>query len=447
MNKTTQGSSPQKRDWSKIIFLTIAGFLLLFGSFCYGILAIRMNLQPWPLMLRGIITVKEVLAPSDKLLQSTRAPSETPIDFPLPDQVAPGLVAVAGDYKTRHTEVKVMDREGGVIHSWKPNWSEIWPGDEGDFSPRPADSIYLHGVMILPDGSLVANFEHYSTFRLDVCGNLMWKLDNLGHHSVNYAPDGTIWATAERRPQEGVLPYPMHAANLRDWTMQNISMDGEILRTIPVIDVLLNSDYEGLLYVSDRANPGDGVWGDTLHLNDIDTFPEGMESEIFETGDVMFSLRNISGIFVMDPDTLALKYVNVGQVMRQHDPDFVEGDWISVFDNRTFSMDAQAPATGSRIIEFNAVTGERRVVVDGADPETEFFSQIMSVHQPLPNGNTLIVVSDDGRLVEYTPDRKLAWRYENQTEEGLLRIYWAEVLPPELDENFFREAELTCNGN
>ena len=71
----------------------------------------------------------------------------------------------------------------------------------------------------------------------------------------------------------------------------------------------------------------------------------------------------------------------------------------------------------------------------------------MSVHQPLPNGNTLIVVSDDGRLVEYTPDRKLAWRYENQTEEGLLRIYWAEVLPPELDENFFKEAELTCNGN
>lgn len=156
---------------------------------------------------------------------------------------------------------------------------------------------------------------------------------------------------------------PMQGLDLRDWTFENTNIDGEIQRSIPVVEVFLNSGYEGLLYVSDKQNPSDRRWGDRLHENDIDTLPEGMEVEVFETG-------------------------------------------------------------------------ERLAVFDGSDPGTQFLGQIKSVDQRLENGSELIVVAGDGRLLECSADKKLAWRDENQPDEGLLRSYWAEVLPPELDEIF-----------
>jgi len=72
----------------------------------------------------------------------------------------------------------------------------------------------------------------------------------------------------------------------------------------------------------------------------------------------LISLRNISTILVIDAETKKVKFISIGRVMRQHDPDFIPGDKISVLDNRSFTSDEEFGAPMSRVVEFDARTGE-----------------------------------------------------------------------------------------
>lgn len=431
---------------SKRIFLACLAIALMGAAFIWGALAFRSNLPPIPQMRGVYYMVKEVFVPSDEVLETTGVVHEVAVSTRLPDALQAGLVLVAGDIEKRKTAVRIVDRTGRVIHEWRPFWSEIWGDDEGDFPSRPYAGMYLHGVELLPDGSLVANFEHQSTFRLDPCGDVLWKLDNLGHHSVHYADDNTLWVSAENKIASGKTGFPNHQAPLRSWTLQNISLDGEVLSTIPVIEIILKNDLHGLLYMSSKRNSAPIVTGDTLHLNDVETFPADFESEVFNPGDLLISLRNINAVMVVDPKTLEIKFVSMGRFVRQHDPDFLIGDRISVFDNRSFTLAPEAGPKVSRIVEIDARSGEVASVLDGSAEES-FFTEIMGQHQRLENGNILVVSSGEGRVREFTPDGRIAWSYENRVGEKNMRIYGSEVLSSEFDEAFFEEKRAACRDS
>lgn len=425
-------------------FVATSLTICIFGSFIYGAVAYKNNWQPIPWALYVYSTVAEVLNPSDRILKTDAVDIEAALSTPLPDALQPGLLLVAGDIADRETAVRVIDRDGNVIHEWRPIWSEIWPSYEGSFPSRPVEGMYLHGVELLPDGSLVANFEHQSTFRLDPCGNVLWKLDNLGHHSVHYSDDGTIWVPAEEfsKDPSGI---PNYYGDVRRWTIQQLNVEGEVLRVIPVIKLLQDNDLEGLLYLMDTSNGSPSATGDTLHLNDIETFPKDMESNIFDAGDLLISLRNINTVLVVDPNNLRIKFLSVGRFLRQHDPDFIAGDRISLFDNHNVPN----PENGnlaSRIIELDAHSGTSTTVLD-ATSEASFFTEIMGVHQRLPNGNILVTASGEGRVLEYTPTGRLAWRYDNRVSDSLnRRVYMAMVLPETMDKAFFVSRRAACSN-
>lgn len=431
-------------NFSKIFFFASVGIVVIVSAFFYGVLAQRNSLPPVPLIRSVFEMVSELFNPSDQAMETTGVPVDPPVETLIADELQPGLLMVAANTGLRRTAVRVIDREGTVLHEWTPLWSEIWPVGEGTFLARPASDFFLHGVEILPDGSLVANFENLSTFRLSPCGEILWKLDNNGHHYVHYAEDGTLWVGAENNYAKGRSPYPNHKTPLRSWTLQNLTLDGEEIRTIPVIDIFFQNGMEGLLYLSRLPNNAPIVAGDTLHLNDLDIFPSTLESDVFEPGDIMFSLRNINGVFVVDPDTLEFKFKSVGHVMRHHDPDFLPGNKISVFDNRNFTLGYRDRPPRSRIVELDAVTGESTVVLGEADSEYAFFTEIMGNHQRLDNGNMLIVSTGEGRLMEYTEDGRLAWRLDNTVEDVNQRIMGAAVLPDYQDQAFFSSLAENC---
>ncbi|WP_298976285.1 arylsulfotransferase family protein [uncultured Roseobacter sp.] len=439
----------RKPDASLLIFRICAVVVVLGLAFTYGVMAQKHRLFPMPQIRSATEQIKELLAPSDQILVASNVRYDTPVESLLPDRLAPGLLMVAEIVQDRDTAVRIIDRSGQTIHEWRPVWSEVWPGSTGNFPedrrPKGDSGMYLHGVDILPDASIVANFEHLSSFRMDVCGAVSWKLDNLGHHAVHYSDQGATWVAAERYVQQGPTGYQNHAAPLRSWTLQEVSDDGEVLREISMIDVFLRNGLEGLLFMSTLSNGRTVVRGDTLHLNDVDIFPEGMASSVFDPGDIMVSLRNINTIAVFDPDTLEMKFVSTGQVLRHHDPDFMPGDRISIFDNRNLTPSTEPIPPASRVVEVNARTGEASVALNGEGPDG-FFTNIMGVHQRLPNGNILVTSSGEGRALEYLPDGQLAWRYSNRISEEINgRIFMTKLLPADMDAAFFETRAATCN--
>jgi len=119
----------------------------------------------------------------------------------------------------------------------------------------------------------------------------------------------------------------------------------------------------------------------------------------------------------------------IGEFVRQHDPDFVDGWTISVFDNYFVSRDNAKGS--SRIMRYSEKDGRTEVMYQGT-PEHPFYSRTMGKHQLLENGNTLITETMGGRAFEIDRDKRIVWEYFNQTGRkgalGLLTEAWR--VPP-----------------
>ena len=169
-----------------------------------------------------------------------------------------------------------------------------------------------------------------------------------------------------------------------------------------------------------------------------------MESSLFEPGDLMVSLRNINTLLVFDPETLKIKFLSVGRLLRQHDPDFLPGDRISVFDNRNLKPSNGPEPVSSRILEIDASDGSIKIAIQG-DGESSFFTHVLGIHEYLANGNILVTSSGEGRVIEFAPDGTIVWRYDNRLPDGRnARIYMAMLLPEYMDETFFNQAQSSC---
>lgn len=440
----------EKFGLEKIAFYISSAAISALFLYGFGVVSYRNSLFPIPQLEELYVQLEELLNDGPGLLESRRFDAdELAIINDAPDKVEPGLLMVMGSVDgSRDTFIRIIDRDGNILHEWLPKWSEIWGEDEGDFPkgrrPESEAGAYLHGVDILPDASIVANFEHLSTVRLDYCGGVVWKLDNLGHHSVHYSDQGYLWVPSEKYLRRKKTGYTNHIGPVRSWLLQKISVDGEVLEEVPVFDVLLNNGLKGLLYLSNIDDFNTDVTGDTLHLNDIETFPSNYHSDQFDAGDLLISLRNINSIFVLDHETFEVKFMSIGHVLRQHDPDFLPNGDISVFDNNNVLPSAKQSEYVSRVVKIDTHTGHSRTVVGGS-VGYGFFTAIMGVHQVLPNGNVLLVSSDEGRVYEFLPDGTLVWRYNNKISERRNgRVFMAKLLPSFMDKAFFTKALNSC---
>ena len=223
-----------------------------------------------------------------------------------------------------------------------------------------------------------------------------------------------------------------------------------MVRELPVADLLLENGLGGLLYMASTVNRNTTVTGDTLHLNDVEVFPSSMATGVFSPGDVMISLRNINALIVFDPDTRRVKFQSVGAVLRQHDPDFVDGNTISVFDNNNLALWGKGETTPdaaghhSRVVRISAATNKTDVLFSGSAAEP-FFTDIMGSHQPLPGGHLLLVESIAGRVVEVDAAGAVVWEYLNLVGNGLVAAVGDALwLPPQFDRAFFARAASTC---
>ncbi|NQY13993.1 MAG: aryl-sulfate sulfotransferase [Henriciella sp.] len=387
-----------------------------------------------------------VVSPLDKLLATDpvdRADAD-PVELIDSSRVQPGLIAVLLGESPRKPAIRIIDRRGTVIHEWTPRWQDLWPKGEGKFYRRPVRGMFAHGLHVTAEGDIVTNFEFNSTFRLDLCGEVVWKLDNHGHHAVAADRDGKIWVPIERVFLNGPAPYIGHIAHLRANGLQQIDANGEIIKTIDLFDNFIDQGLHGLMHIGRGVSANGEAMGDTMHVNDIEVFPEDVESLVFDAGDLLVSARHLNAIFVIDPITERVKWYHSGGFVRQHDPDFTDRGTITFLDNFGHFSSDQIGRKYSRIIEIDPVTNTQKTIL-GADLERPFYTEISGSHEWLPNGNILVVASQEGRLLEYTPDGQLVWRYDNRLPSGENgRVYNTQFLPPHMDKAFFEAAKRSC---
>jgi len=409
----------------------------------YGIYAKQKGYFPVPQVNAGLNAVKALRAETQRKW-FVGLPARAP-EVETSGQPSPGNVMLVGVEEGPRNMVRVIDRGGAVLHHWTPDWFSIW-GAEGDIPasrrPKSQPGAILHGALLMDNGDLVVNFEHLSTVRLNACGDVVWKHDNLGHHSLFEAEDGTIWTSAERYLTSGATDHAKIATPYHAWTAQQIAPDGTILQTIDVTEVLARNDLSGLMHLASINNLDTTVRGDTLHLNDVEIFPASAKSDLFAPGDLMLSLRNINTIMVIDPATLAIKWRETGGFLRQHDPDFRSDGSILLFDNNNLSTEHGDGS--SRILRIVPETGEKQVLFEGTT-DTPFYTAIMGKQQSLDGGGIMVTSSLEGRAIEIDAAGQPVWSYNNQaTPEFNALLTEATVLPQWADKAFFEARRAAC---
>ena len=167
------------------------------------------------------------------------------------------------------------------------------------------------------------------------------------------------------------------------------------------------------------AKPDSLYADDLLHLNDAEPFPDHFEPGVFKPGDVMVSLRNINSIMVFDRETRRVRYMISGAFDGQHDPDFIDGNRFSVFDNNRISISATHQT--SKISIVDARDNSIEVIYEGKEPNI-FYTAFAGKHQWLPNGHLLISESCEGRAFELNPDMEIVWQYRKYVDDDIVTL-------------------------
>lgn len=426
-------------------------FCLCVLSFNYGFLTYQQKIFPYSLIIQAGQGMNTLLSLGIGEWYYRKTEYTTAVPIYNHSAAHNGLSLITSIANNRSQVVKVIDMAGESIHEWEIDWFTMWPDathipSSDPYLPHTRPGAQVHGAELLDNGDLVFNFDYLGMLRLDLCGNVVWRLPYRTHHSMYRDEHGTLWVAGLIHHEQPLNDYPNYEPPFIEPTILNLSQEGEVLREISLFDVLEKNNLSGLMYIFSRREPADertGVSGDPLHLNDVETFPSFLAEGIFKVGDIMLSLRNINTILVFRPSDLNVTHIITGDFVGQHDPDFVDGNTISIYDNHLFKADKQGQQ--SRILLQSLTDNQARVYYAGTE-ETPFFSHIMGKHQWLPNGNLLITEAVQGRAFEIDRQGAIVWEYVNLVEDGYVGVIGeAQRLPSTITEAFFAERIQKCS--
>jgi hypothetical protein len=338
-----------------------------------------------------------------------------------PERMQPGLTLVTSAWESSDgwaPAIRLYDAAGSVLHEWPVRPTAIF--DDTVASPSGVLSLEdLQGVYLFPDGDVLVNIEYVGVARLDACGQVLWwRSARSYHHSMARADDGTFWIPGVLRDRPAASPaypagYPGLSGPVHHDQVVQLSAEGEVLGALNVLDLLYDNGLQRYIPHAQLDHTlVDPYDTDVTHLNDIEPLSAEMADEypLFEAGDLVVSLRQQHLVFVFDPDTRMVKWHAHSPFIHQHDPDFIGGGWIGVFDNNHDGTERGTMLGGSRIVLLQPHTDSVRVVFP-TPRSAPLYTDVRGKWQLLENGNLLLTEAAAGRVVEVAPDGETVWEW------------------------------------
>jgi hypothetical protein len=265
------------------------------------------------------------------------------------------------------------------------------------------------------NGDILAMWEGHGLIRLDKDSNLVWKYARKPHHDIFVTADSKIYVLARKA---NVIPTIHETQPVLEDFIDLLDENGELLKRLSILDCLENSEFYWPIIEVLREQTAlrlmleERVPGDILHTNTVQELDgrHGRSSPVFRKGNLLISLRNPSILAVIDPDQEKVVWLAAGMWRHQHDPYLLANGRMLLFDN-------EGNQGFSRVLEFDPFSQEMFWKFEGSPP-SQFFSRCCGTVQRLPNGNTLVAETDNGRALEVARDGTIVWEYVNPHRAG-----------------------------
>lgn len=338
----------------------------------------------------------------------------------------------------------LIDMDGNTVHRWAIT----------GFPPR----MLPGGSLIGCTGVTMGSYDCRTMQQVTWDGDLEWSFSGWVTTS-----GGTPSARHHHDFQRAGNPVGYYAPG-QDFSMQGTTLVlAHLEKRVPAIradaiddDVIYEVDWHGNLtgYEWHAADHADEIGFDEAAREDLRTRAPGRLLEwlhgnsisrvgpnrwyaaghhAFHPDNIIYSSRQANFVAIIShatgeivwrigPDFAGRPEEGLGQFVGQHSPHLIPeglpgaGNML-VFDNGGGSgygiVHADRYTRGySRVLEFNPITFE--IVWEyGAETGEEFFySRFISNAQRLPNGNTLITIGQETRVIEVTSAKVVVWEYE-----------------------------------
>jgi len=296
----------------------------------------------------------------------------------------------------------LLDMEGEVVREWYTHFDQqaVWPGSDG----VDMEMQFWTRAMVMPDGGLIVLVENLGLALLDRNSDTVWVSPFIQpHHDFDVGPDDSLYVICK---DVGIDEEYNPDAPIADELVRVLSPEGDVVRTINVRHALAASKYAPVL----RNMP---LEGDILHANTLEYIQGDFEGSIapLREGTLLLSLRAIDLVCALDPETETVYWAESDLWHKQHQPTMLENGNMLVFDNRGIRQD-------SRVLEMDPATREVVWSYRGGGDQPHFFSVGRGSNQRLPNGNTLITESNQGRALEVTPEGEIVWEWISPYRAG-----------------------------
>ncbi|MDY7092028.1 MAG: arylsulfotransferase family protein [Acidobacteriota bacterium] len=252
-------------------------------------------------------------------------------------------------------------------------------------------------------GSSATGRKSRVLMKLNWDGGVLWKRQLRAHHEMDVLPDGRIAVlTSRRRWDESIHP----TARIHDNRIQLLSADGEKLESASILDLLRSQPERFQLQKVEAREKEDGVESiGLLHCNGLEWLtpsPElAAEDALYSPDNLLLTCRHQDVVAIIDwPRRELLWAWGQGEISGPHDATLLDNGHVLLFDNGL-------GRGWSRVVEIDPRTDE--IVWEYRAPELYTIARGSS--QRLPNGNTLLAESEDGRALEVTPDGEVVWEY------------------------------------
>jgi outer membrane protein assembly factor BamB len=306
-------------------------------------------------------------------------------------------------YTSGHAAEAVLLRmDGQVVHRWARDFWDVFPDDRAERT-QPG-THHWRRAQLLPNGDILAIHEGLGLVKLDKDSNVIWAKRNGAHHDLHVLASGDIAVLA--REAKVIKRVDARRPTLEDFVLI-LDAEGREKERYSVLQAFERSKAHRQIWDESTRR-----WGDIFHTNSIQVLGGALAETdgAFAAGNILLSSRNLDAIFVLAPARNEVVWALRGDFRAQHDARELDGGRVMLFDNG-------GGRRGSAVQRFDAATRELIDEYRGT-AEHLFYSRTCGTAQPLPNGNTLITESDNGRAFEITPDGAIVWEFYNPHRAG-----------------------------
>jgi hypothetical protein len=296
----------------------------------------------------------------------------------------------------------LMDMDGSVVKTWTADAAKVFPGFALEKKHHQHDT-FLRDAELLPDGAVVAMFDEIGIARLDADSRVLWSWRAPAHHDFCVEDTGEVWAVLH---ETRVAPEFRRDEPILEDFIVKLSPEGKLLRRFSLLECFRGSAYAPLL-----ANAPSGP--DVFHTNSVVVLDGRLadRSLAFRRGNLLVSIKNLGCLAVIDPEARRVVWALAGQWYGQHCARLLSNGHLLLFDN------LGAMRRASRALEIDPWT-QRILWSYGARPGESLLSETVGFVERLRGGNTLLTETNYGRVLEVTPDKRVAWEFVNPNRVG-----------------------------